>query len=294
MLKLASFEDSTLAAALDDQLSRADIPTVVRSDESGARVIWLVAEQDLPKARAVVAQYLERAGVQVSAADGGGPAPEPKRSFVQQMKDSPVTSGVLAACVLVAVYTWLGDNRPQVEQLTFARMPQPGSTAWSPWDDLRAGQLWRLFTPVLLHFHPLHLLFNAFMFRDLGVPSERLQGPLQYSLFLLLTALLSNLAQLVFGHSPNFGGMSGVVYALVGYLWTRGSADPYSGFALSKGFVGFFVVWMVLGFTGLLDGLLGGGIANYSHLGGFAAGALYGYIAARIATSRVRRQKALS
>ena len=288
MLKLASFADPDLAQAVDEQLSRADIPTVLRAEPNDARAIWLVAEQDLPKAQAVLARFLQRA----TAAEGGAATLPTRRSLWQQIADSPVTAGLFAACVIVAIYTGLGDNRAHVEQLTIARLPAPGSTHWSPWDNLRHGELWRLFTPVLLHFHPFHLLFNAFWLRDLGVPSERLQGPLQFSLFLLWTALVSNLAQLILGHSPNFGGLSGVVYALIGYLWARGSADPHSGFALSRGLVVFFVVWMALGFTGVLNGLLGGGIANWCHLGGFAAGAVYGYIAARIATSRVRRSKA--
>jgi GlpG protein len=286
MHKLASFDDPALAAALDEQLSRADIPTVVRG-EGSARVVWLVAQQDLPRAQAVLAHFIRELHARTAAVSGKTTASAPaKKTWWQTLADSPVTTGLLAASVLVALYTSLGDNREQVEQFTISRMPQPGSTHWSAWDDLRAGQLWRVFTPVLLHFHPFHLLFNAFWLRDLGVPSERLQGSFQFSLFLLWSALVSNLAQLIFGHSPNFGGLSGVVYALAGYLWTRGSADPQSGFALSNGIVWFFVISMAVGFTGLLDGLLGGGIANYCHLGGFAAGAVYGYIAARIAISR--------
>jgi membrane associated rhomboid family serine protease len=46
---------------------------------------------------------------------------------------------------------------------------------------------------------------------------------------------------------------------------------------------------MVIGFTGLLDGLLGGSVANYAHLGGFAAGVIYGYIGAMLANQRERR-----
>jgi GlpG protein len=290
MLKLASFEDPALAAAVDEQLSRADIPSVLRQDADGRPSLWLVAEQDLPRAQAVLARLARPHG----PAAHGGAAAAPKQTLSQQIRRSPVTAGLFLACVLVAVYTRLGDARELVEQFTIGRLPVPGSTRWSAWDDLRAGQLWRLFTPVLLHFHPFHLLFNAFWLRDLGVPSERLQGPFQFSLFLLWSALVSNLAQLVLGHSPNFGGLSGVVYALFGYLWTRGSADPYSGFALNRGLVWFSLVSLALGFTGLLDGLLGGATANWCHLGGFAAGAVYGYIAARIALSRARPSKTSS
>jgi GlpG protein len=107
--------------------------------------------------------------------------------------------------------------------------------------------------------------------------------------FLLWSALLSNLAQLWFGLSPNFGGLSGVVYALMGFLWARSQFDPNSGISVPTGWVVFMVGWMVVGFTGLLDGLMGGSIANYCHLGGFAAGVIYGYIGAMLARREQRR-----
>jgi membrane associated rhomboid family serine protease len=49
--------------------------------------------------------------------------------------------------------------------------------------------------------------------------------------------------------------------------------------------VGFFVAWMALGFSGLLDGVMGA-MANYCHLGGFLAGTAHGYVAALIARRR--------
>jgi GlpG protein len=77
--------------------------------------------------------------------------------------------------------------------------------------------------------------------------------------------------------------LSGVVYALLGFLWARGYFDRSSGITVPTGWVVFMVGWMLLGFTGLMDGLMGGSIANYCHLGGFAAGVIYGYIGAMFA-----------
>lgn len=298
MRKLASFNDPAAAEALDQLLSTADIPTVLRDADSGGRTVWIVSEQDLPKAEQLLAAFLHR---HMAAQQRRTPAGAPGHAAGVSWRErawahfitSPVTWTLLAASVVVSFYTDLGEDRPRVEQFLISGAPPAASAIsgsdWSVWDDLRAGQLWRLFTPVLLHFHPFHLLFNAFWLRDLGVPTERFLGSRQYVVFLLWSALVSNLMQLVLGLSPSFGGLSGVVYALMGFLWARGHFDRRSGITLPTGWVLFFVGWMVIGFTGLLDGLLGGSVANYCHLGGFAAGVIYGYIGALLARQHEHR-----
>jgi GlpG protein len=293
MRKLVSFEDPAVAQSLEELLSEADVPALLREADNGERAVWIVAEQDLPKAQRVLARFLalssaaRRSASGISLGRDGARAAVPLQQRVwAHFIRSPVTWTLLALSVLVTFYTDMGANRARVEMFTISGAP-PSAAAisnglWNPWDSLRAGQLWRLFTPILLHFHPFHILFNAFWMRDLGVPSERFQGSRQYIVFLLWSALLSNLAQLWFGLSPNFGGLSGVVYALMGFLWARGHFDRHSGITVPTGWVVFMVGWMLIGFTGFLDGLMGGSIANYCHLGGFAAGVIYGYIGAML------------
>jgi GlpG protein len=289
MRQLASFRDPTQARSLDALLSAAEIPTVVRSADDGSCAVWLVSEQDTPKALQLLQAFVARQ-TRVHAEQQRA-AVSLRQRLQSAVAATPVVAGLFALCVLVALYTKLGDYSAGVEHFTIAR-GNPEALRPESWRELLVStstQWWRLFTPVLLHFHPFHLLFNAFWLRDLGVPTERYQGSLQFTCFLLLSAAVSNLAQLIFGHSPNFGGLSGVVYALIGYLWARGRADPSSGINVPNAWVIFFVGWMALGFTGVLNGLLGGGVANYCHLGGFATGAVYGYIAAQIARSRASR-----
>jgi membrane associated rhomboid family serine protease len=280
MRLLASFEDPGRAQSLDDLLSAADIPTLLRTTEDGQRTVWIVSEQDAAKATQLLSVFLTQ---RKTDAKPGQSDPQPTAAqtpqqsawqhWVREATLSKVTSLLLLVSVCVALYTDLGDNRERVERFMISLQP----FVW-----------WSLFTPILLHFHPFHLLFNAFWLRDLGVPTERYQGSAQYAVFLLLSAGASNLAQLLLGESANFGGLSGVVYALVGYLWARGRFDPNSGIAMPGSWVAFFVGWMALGFTGLMNGVLGGDIANYCHAGGFAVGAVYGYIAALTANQQKR------
>jgi GlpG protein len=51
----------------------------------------------------------------------------------------------------------------------------------------------------------------------------------------VISALLSGFVQHKFS-GPWFGGLSGVVYALMGYVWLRGERDPQSGIYLQRGY----------------------------------------------------------
>src|SRR6266404_2871624 len=76
--------------------------------------------------------------------------------------------------------------------------------------EIRHGQIWRLFTPMFIHFNPLHIFFNMLWLRDLGSMIEGRQSSGLLAILVLVIAAGSNLAEYYFGHEPNFGGMSGV------------------------------------------------------------------------------------
>jgi GlpG protein len=322
MRRLVSFDDPESARTLDVVLDAANISTELRSGADDSCSVWVLAEPDMAEAQQILSAFVaqpdapeyERARAQARANEAqreaahaaqarqvaqvapaarprdmrGAGAAVPRKSLRQRATESPVTFALIVLCVLIALVTELGENDALVSHLSIVSFEQSGGMLrWRGYRDLLNGELWRLITPIFLHFGPFHLLFNAFWLNDLGAPSERFQGSFRFALFILWSAVVSNLAQLVFGQGPNFGGMSGVVYALVGYLWARGFADRKSGIALPGQLVAFFVGWMLLGFTRLLDGVLGP-MANYCHLGGFVAGVSYGYIAGLIGRRRTR------
>lgn len=153
-------------------------------------------------------------------------------------------------------------------------------------DTLASGQLWRLITPAFLHFGLFHVLFNSLWMWDLGRRLELGLGKGRYVLFFVITAIVANLTQYFWESSPWFGGMSGVVYALVGFLWIRQRLAPHPLFAVPASIIGFMLFWLVLCMTGIVDQFIDGSVANAAHLGGLVAGMLLGAVSGMLARGK--------
>jgi GlpG protein len=72
--------------------------------------------------------------------------------------------------------------------------------------------------------------------------------------------------------------MSGVIYALLGYIWIKNKIAPQNHAPLPSGLMGFMVGWLVLCMTGVLEVALGIGVANAAHLSGLTSGLFIGLV----------------
>jgi GlpG protein len=187
----------------------------------------------------------------------------PAWSLSQASGPAVVTNILLATCIAVGFLTGLGQPGNDVIPLLMF------STDFD-WSELKAGEVWRLVTPILLHFGLMHLLFNGMWLYDLGPMIERRKGSGWLILFVLLVAIGSNTAQAYFV-SPAFGGFSGVNYGLIGYAFIRGRFAPFDGISLSKQSAVFAIVWMLLGIGGEFMGH-NPWMANWAHGVGFVMG----------------------
>ncbi len=138
--------------------------------------------------------------------------------------------------------------------------------------DVRSGQAWRLFTPIFLHFDVMHILMNMWLLMDLGGAIERRYGAGWTLLLVLVVAAISNTLEYAFS-SPGFGGMSGVVFGLFGFVLVQSKYNPFSNFYVSPMMTAILLFWFVFCIVGLP-----GEIANFVHWGGLASGAVIGYL----------------
>jgi len=87
---------------------------------------------------------------------------------------------------------------------------------------IAAGQVWRLVTPIFLHFDLLHLIFNGLWLAQLGPVVEESYGRSRYLLIILATGTLGFAASVLYrwgelqGVPVPGGGASGVVFGLIG------------------------------------------------------------------------------
>ena len=143
---------------------------------------------------------------------------------------------------------------------------------------LIGNEWWRLITPMFIHFSPTHLIFNSLWIYILGREIEQLDGKIIFIFLILFTSIVSNYLQYSFSGPSLFGGLSGVVYGLLGYCFVSETFLRINKFSFPPAIYIFMFVWLLIGFTGFLDLLGFGKIANFAHLGGLLSGILSGYI----------------
>ena len=118
----------------------------------------------------------------------------------------------------------------------------------------------------------MHIVFNVLWWWQLGGDIEKRLGSVKLLQIFAISAALSGAGQ-YWVEGANFGGLSGVVYALVGYLWMLGVKAPQVGLSMPKPIIGFMLVWLVLGYVQPYMA-----IANTAHLAGLISGIALGLL----------------
>jgi len=258
-------------------LKRLQVPHRV-SEEAGQQVLW-APESIADDVRSLYQQY--------PAGDPNNELPIAERpaamsrpSFAQQLRASPATAVILLVCIVVAVITQLGENLSSLSALTFVGFNIHGQyVEFTPLSEsLASGQWWRLFTPMFIHFGVLHIAMNGMWFWELGRRVEIRQGSINLIGLSLLFSLVSNFAQYLFGGPSLFGGLSGVLYGLLGHVWIYQVMAPNPVFHLPRGVLVMMLVWLALCMSGLVSMIGFGEIANAAHVGGLLIGCLTGLL----------------
>lgn len=246
--------------------------------------LWVAPEVD---AEQVLALYqLWRQG-----ADLSGLKAVPRRSSglldVAALRRAWCSVLLIALSALVSLLIGFGDDIDWVRRFAMVDFQVRGDKIYYAglMETLVSGQFWRLVTPAFMHFSMPHILFNLLWVWVAGRAIEVRHGRWALLGLVVLSALLSNLAQF-WVSGPMFGGMSGVVFALLGYawLWDRRGGRPAIG--LPPALMGLMLLWLVLGFAGVLEAIGVGAIANTAHLAGLLAGLLWAWLYSAFSTRR--------
>jgi GlpG protein len=259
------------------------------TEEGHDQVLWVPTDTLAEQVSALYARYPDGDSAPMATLQPGLPGPGRAAGLWRQLKASPVTTAVLFLCLLVGAISLLGDNLEPLHWLTFVDFHQEGDYAWfKPWiETLEAGQWWRLVTPIFIHFGILHLAMNGLWYWELGRRIEWRQGSRGLAGLTLLFAAISNLAQYLWSGPALFGGLSGVLYGLLGHLWLFNWLAPTPLYHMPKGVLIMMLAWLGLCLAGAASVLGFGDIANGAHVGGLLVGCITGLLGGALARRKI-------
>ncbi|AXO62386.1 rhomboid family intramembrane serine protease [Ectopseudomonas chengduensis] len=261
-------------------LQRLRVPHRV-SEEGGEQVLWVPGQELAEQVRELYARHPQ--------GDDAGELPPSvapvRESFATQLRSSPVTALMLLTTFIVFAVTLAGENFSTIRWLSFVDFRIDGEHIYLTYLDatLGSGQWWRLITPMLIHFGWLHLAMNSLWYWELGRRIEFRQGAIGLLGLTLLFGLASNFAQYWWAGPSLFGGLSGVLYGLLGHCWIYQRLAPNAAYRLPPGVLVMMLAWLLICMTGIFELLQFGAIANAAHVGGLLTGCLTGLLGGMLA-----------
>ncbi|CAA0087129.1 Rhomboid protease GlpG [Zhongshania aliphaticivorans] len=266
---------NTDLAQFSSLLWQVSIPHRI-AEERGMQVVWFASESHAGQARALYE------GLQTGEVDIQPVMREQTSTlgssdtWYRRLSSVPVIAVLLVLSLLGALLPVLDRNFQYLSYLSFYQLYIVDGTLRGDWP---VGQLWRVITPAFLHFGFMHIVFNSLWLWELGGMIERRQGAVRIIGIFVLVAAGSNIAQAMSSVSL-FGGMSGVIYGLLGYIVVWNRMRPEQAFPLVKGVAIVMLVWLLLCIAGFTELLGVGAVANTAHVSGLVLGLILGFAAA--------------
>ncbi len=299
MRELGTIPDQIQVRVLADYLLTHGVATKTLGSVDGPYTIWVQSEDQVELARQVYADFLatpdhpQFLAATHSAREIRKSVEKIETEHRKQTRDllgrwggplhrrAPLTFGLIVLSISAfageefygEVYFWLAFSLKLI-------------TPDGPARDLgfaliREGQVWRLITPIFVHFGVWHIAFNMMALSIFGQRIEMAKGWSKYLALIVVSAVTSNVAQ-SFVSGGSFGGMSGVVFSLAGYLWMKGQVHPEQGLGLDTQNAQWMFGWFLLGIIApLLFPDQHGfpfNMANLAHGIGLATGLLFGLL----------------
>ena len=144
-------------------------------------------------------------------------------------------------------------------------------------------KFWSIITSNFIHIEIWHIFFNLSWFWVLSKKLEYENSRIFYLIFIISSAVVSSVSQIAFSSSSGIG-LSGIVYAIFGFLYIKGRSDSkYKGF-ISQKTATLFLAWLVICIIITLLDILP--IGNAAHIGGLLWGFLLAYLTKKKLTTQ--------
>ncbi len=267
MIRLITLNNPRMAQAFIDYMASREIEIKMMPEGSGQFALWLMTDEHQIEVESELKRFLSNPTDERYLAASWDVAETRKPIFryrspsiiaMIKAKAGIFTLSIMAICILVFTLKQFGLMNILFSSLHF---PAENGQQW---------QLWRWISHALLHFSVTHIVFNLMWWWQFGGDIEKRLGTFKLVQIFVVSAAFSGAGQ-YWVEGANFGGLSGVVYALAGYLWVLGGRAPQVGLGIPKPIMGFMLVWLVLGFVQPFMA-----IANSAHLAGLISGLLLG------------------
>ncbi len=189
---------------------------------------------------------------------------------------------IILISILIAVVSNFSAIISAIEPFTFTniRITNQGYVSMTSFNQtfFIDNQWWRLISPMFIHFSFAHLAFNCLWVYILGEKIEKINGSTIFILLVLISSIVSNLSQFYWTSSNLFGGLSGVIYGLLGFCLIIEMESKYDHYGLPPALYLFMIIWLILGFIGILDLFGFGSVGNFANLGGLISGIIFAMI----------------
>lgn len=142
---------------------------------------------------------------------------------------------------------------------------------------IQAGQVWRFFTPMLLHGSILHIIFNMYALFIIGPGLEKYYGHRRFFMLYVLAGYAGNLFSFMFTQGVSVGASTaifGMVTAEALFIYRNRFLFGNRARSMLINVVSIIAVNLILG--------LSPGIDNMGHLGGLVGGLAFAWFAGPI------------
>lgn len=134
------------------------------------------------------------------------------------------------------------------------------------------GEWWRFITPIFLHGGILHIAFNTWVMLDIGPAVEEIYGSHKFLVLYVVTGAAGFVLSYFWHPYAISVGASGSLCGLIGAMIAYGHRNRTR---LGDSVKSMYLRWAIYI---LVFGLLVSGIDNAAHIGGLAAGVLFGLV----------------